>query len=79
MLTKSGLSQKQAADFSQSTVLLAQWGQISPESGADRKTLSLGYVHALSKRTELYAVGMNDKVEGLSSGSGYSLGIRHRF
>ena len=59
--------------------LLAQWGQISPESGADRKTLSLGYVHALSKRTELYAVGMNDKVEGLSSGSGYSLGIRHRF
>jgi predicted porin len=59
--------------------LLAQWGQISPESGADRKTLSFGYVHSLSKRTELYAVGMSDKVEGLSSGSGYSLGIRHRF
>ncbi|MBE0589996.1 MAG: porin, partial [Hydrogenophaga sp.] len=38
-----------------------------------------GYVHSLSKRTELYAVGMNDKIEGLSSGSGYSLGIRHRF
>lgn len=59
--------------------LLAQWGQINAKSSADRKTLSLGYVHSLSKRTELYAVGMSDKIDGLSSGSSYSLGVRHRF
>jgi len=47
--------------------------------GADRTTLSVGYLHNLSKRTELYAVLMHDKVDGLSSGGGYSLGIRHRF
>ena len=58
---------------------LLQWGQISPETGNGRKTLSFGYLHNLSKRTELYAVAMSDKVENLSSGSGYSLGIRHRF
>jgi predicted porin len=58
---------------------LAQWGQISPDSGSGRKTLSFGYLHNLSKRTEVYAVAMSDKIEDLSSGSSYSLGIRHRF
>lgn len=56
-----------------------QWGRISPDAGAERKTLSPGYLHALSKRTELYTVAMNDKITGLSSGSAYSLGLRHRF
>lgn len=59
--------------------VVAQWGQINAETGSDRKTFTLGYLHNLSKRTELYAVGMNDKVDGLSSGAGYSVGIRHRF
>ncbi|MEX1167781.1 MAG: porin [Hydrogenophaga sp.] len=59
--------------------VLAQWGQISPNTGSGRKTLSLGYLHNLSKRTELYAAAMSDKVDDLSSGSAYSLGIRHRF
>lgn len=59
--------------------LLAQWGQIQPKIGNGRKTLSLGYLHNLSKRSELYAVAMSDKIEGLSSGSSYSVGIRHRF
>lgn len=59
--------------------ILAQWGQIKPETGAKRKTFSLGYDHFLSKRTDLYLVGMSDKVDGLSSGSAFSVGVRHRF
>lgn len=59
--------------------VLAQWGRLAPETGADRNTLSLGYSHSLSKRTELYVVGMRDKLEGLSAGSSYSVGVRHRF
>lgn len=59
--------------------VIAQYGQIAPQTGADRHTLSVGYLHNLSKRTELYAVAMHDKIDGLSSGGGYSLGLRHRF
>ena len=58
---------------------VAQYGTMDPRVGAERKTLSLGYLHNLSRRTELYGVVMSDKVDGLSSGGGYSLGIRHRF
>ncbi|MBL0920465.1 MAG: porin [Hydrogenophaga sp.] len=58
---------------------VAQYGTMDPSVGAERKTLSLGYLHNLSRRTELYAVVMSDKVDGLSSGGGYSLGMRHRF
>lgn len=44
-----------------------------------RSTLTLGYTHDLSKRTELYAVLMSDKVTQLDRGTGYAAGIRHRF
>ena len=59
--------------------LLAQWGQIKPDVGAKRTTLSLGYDHNLSKRTDVYAVLMSDKLSGLSTGNNLSLGMRHRF
>ncbi|MBE7418773.1 MAG: porin [Ideonella sp.] len=59
--------------------IMAQWGQIDPDVGAKRKTLSLGYGYALSKRTDVYAVYMNDKISGLSSGNSYGVGIRHSF
>lgn len=59
--------------------LLAQWGQIKPETGAKRTTFSAGYDLFLSKRTDVYAVGMSDKIDGQSSGSAFSVGIRHRF
>jgi predicted porin len=59
--------------------LLAQWGRLSPDTGADRTTFSLGYDYFLSKRTDLYAVYMSDKIDGLSSGTNYAVGIRHRF
>jgi predicted porin len=56
-----------------------QWGQIKPETGAKRTTLTAGYTYNLSKRTELYGVVMSDKLSGLSSGSNYGVGVRHRF
>jgi len=59
--------------------VLLQWGKMSPDVGADRKTISFGYDYQMSKRTDLYAVYMNDKVSGLSAGNSYALGIRHRF
>ena len=59
--------------------LLAQYGRISASAGADRKTFSIGYDHWLSKRSDLYAVAMSDRLQGLSGGSSYSVGLRHRF
>lgn len=59
--------------------ILAQYSQISASLGADRKTFSFGYDHYLSKRTDVYAVAMSDKLDNLSDGNSYSLGIRHRF
>lgn len=58
---------------------IAQYGTLDARVGPDRKTLSLGYLHNLSRRSELYAVVMSDKLDGLSSGGGYSVGMRHRF
>ncbi len=46
---------------------------------SDRDIASLGYDHFLSKRTDLYAVYMHDKVENLNSGDTFAVGIRHRF
>jgi predicted porin len=59
--------------------LLAQYGRIDPDTAAERTTISLGYDHFLSKRTDLYGVVMSDKIDGLSSGTSYSVGLRHRF
>ncbi len=44
-----------------------------------RTTASIGYDHYLSKRTDLYAVGMRDQVTNTTSGTSLVLGIRHRF
>ncbi|WP_084360457.1 porin [Hydrogenophaga palleronii] len=59
--------------------VIAQYGSMDLNVGADRDTVSLGYVHNLSRRTDVYAVFMHDKLEGLSAGRSYSVGIRHRF
>jgi len=44
-----------------------------------RTTSSVGYDHFLSKRTDLYAVAMHDKVTDVRSGTSLVLGVRHRF
>ena len=59
--------------------VLAAWGRVAPKTGPDRNTVSLGYDYNLSKRTDIYAVAMRDKIDNLSNGSSYSVGVRHRF
>ncbi len=46
---------------------------------AKRQTLTLGYGYELSKRTDLYANVMHDKITRASSGTSYAVGLRHRF
>jgi len=58
---------------------LAQAGRVDPDHGAKRDTISIGYDWFVSKRTDLYAVAMHDKIEDISAGRAISLGIRHRF
>ena len=44
-----------------------------------RHGLAGGYDYALSKRTDVYAVMMFDKVTGKGSGTSFALGMRHKF
>jgi len=44
-----------------------------------RKTLTLGYDYFLSKRTDLYAMYMNDRITAQPSGNSFAVGMRHRF
>ena len=55
---------------------LAQYGKVGL---LDKKTLSLGYDHSLSKRTDTYAVYMRDKAGAADSDNSFAVGIRHRF
>ena len=52
---------------------------MKPNTGAELKTFSFGYDYTLSKRSDLYAVYMNDAKTGVSTGTSYSVGLRHRF
>jgi len=44
-----------------------------------RATGSLGYDYFMTKRTDLYAVAVYDKVTAQANGTSVALGIRHRF
>ena len=60
--------------------LLASW--IKTELSAsklDRKTFTLGYDYYLSKRTDVYAMFMNDRITSQPTGNSFGVGIRHRF
>ncbi len=60
--------------------LLAAWAKTElSASDLDRKTLTVGYDYNLSKRTDVYAMYMNDKITNQSSGNSFGVGIRHRF
>jgi len=60
--------------------LLASWAKTElSDSDLDRKTLTLGYDHELSKRTDVYAMFMNDRITHQSTGNSFGVGIRHRF
>lgn len=59
--------------------VLAAYANTSLDSGISRKTASLGYDYFLSKRTDVYAVLMNDKITAKSTGTSFGVGIRHSF
>lgn len=40
-------------------------GAASRQTGPDRNTVSLGYDYNLSRRTDIYAVAMRDKLDNL--------------
>lgn len=44
-----------------------------------RQTTTLRYDYNLSKRTDLYAVFMQDRASKLADGNGFAFGIRHRY
>lgn len=62
--------------------LLAQYGHSRAQGvpgGPTHETLSLGYDHMLSKRTDAYGVYMRERVTGLGSGNSLAAGLRLRF
>lgn len=50
-----------------------------PTTDVHRVTAALGYDHFLSKRTDLYAVYLSDKLSGHARSANLALGVRHRF
>jgi predicted porin len=64
--------------------LLAGWAQTKRSGAAigpdlKRDTVTIGYDYDLSKRTDVYAMLMNDRITNLNSGNSFGVGIRHRF
>jgi predicted porin len=62
--------------------VLAQYGSARADLGAtetSNKTLTIGYDYNLSKSTDVYAIVMNDKVTGATTGNTFAAGIRLRY
>ena len=49
------------------------------QTGVKRTTATLGYDYNLSKRTDVYAMLMNDRITNKSTGNSVGVGVRHRF
>jgi predicted porin len=60
--------------------LLASVAQ-SKNSGMDktRRTITVGYDYLLSKRTDVYANVMHDRITDFKSGTSFGVGLRHQF
>jgi predicted porin len=59
--------------------VLAAYAKTDVDKGNTRDTFTLGYDYNMSKRTDLYAMLMNDKITNFESGTSFGLGARHRF
>ncbi len=58
---------------------LLAYANSNPSVGNTRQTFTAGYDHNLSKRTDVYAMVVNDRIQTLSSGTSFAVGVRHRF
>jgi predicted porin len=63
--------------------LLLSWARTDKEQTSaakiERNTVSFGYDHRLTKRTDVYVVLVHDKVSILAKGQSAVLGVRHAF
>jgi predicted porin len=64
--------------------ILASWANTKRSGiaiGAEQthNTVAVGYDYDLSKRSDLYAIVMNDRITNANSGTSFGVGIRHRF
>lgn len=59
--------------------VLAAWAKTTVAGGNTRDTMTVGYDYPLSKRTDVYAMLMNDKITSFESGNSLGLGVRHKF
>ncbi len=65
-----------------SGTVLASYGEAkfkAEDGSAKSKILSLGYDHALSKRTSVYAAFTREKLTDLDSGRAIAVGVKHNF
>lgn len=68
-----------SAPLSASGKLLVGYANTQVTAGNQRDTLTVGYDHFLSKRTDAYAMLMHDKITTFRSGTSVGVGLRHRF
>ena len=59
--------------------LLAGFATTRVEGGNKRDTLTVGYDYNLSRRTDVYANVMHDKITTFTGGTSYAVGMRHKF
>jgi predicted porin len=59
--------------------VLASYANTKVTGGNTRDTFTVGYDYTLSKRTDVYAMLMNDKITTYTSGTSFGVGIRHKF
>lgn len=59
--------------------LLAGFATTRVEGGNKRDTLTVGYDYNLSRRTDIYANVMHDKITTFTGGTSYAVGMRHKF
>lgn len=57
----------------------AQTKRSAAGSDITRNTATVGYDYNLSKRTDVYAMLMNDRITGVDSGNSFGVGMRHSF
>ena len=64
-----------------SGAVLAEWARTKREAALDttRSTASIGYDHALSKRTDVYVVYSRDKLTSFDNANSFAVGVRHTF